>query len=310
MKIVYITEYIESWKSIARDPRASKLIAIAFKQDKSVPMPEIVKAGLDPTDEKIVDIFAKGVNDRLSQTAYGDATVNGKFNDWIARQYMNGHIEWEDISQLADLLGGLRALLIRGKLKPQHQDINRFHSYQQLQRVLSQNIYQDDLKRIQDAEKIEKAKKEAQAITLIDDDRVSVIIPLNYGACYVFNNAEGVIARFCTGSSSGLNWFERYTKDGPIISIFDKQNPDSPEGKWQLHAATSQFKNAPQTTYVSDGQEKFVKQFENLGPRILQAIKDKSAEVQAAGYDPEQVIQSYKRTFPNAFNPVVSSTGS
>ena len=132
-------------------------------------------------------------------------------------------------------------------LKEKDQDFNRFKNLRQLQAIIQSREYRDELRRIKDAETIEKHKREKKEITLIDNDRFLVTLPLNYGACYTFNNSEGYQASFCTGSSSGLRWFQNYAPDGPIISIVDKHNHEDVNGKWQMHGPTGQMNNGNQT---------------------------------------------------------------
>ena len=121
-----------------------------------------------------------------------------------------------------------------------------------------------------------------------------------------FNNAHGYNASFCTGSSSGATWFNRYADDGPIISVFDKQNPDDVMGKWQIHAPTNQINNGNQTVRRD---EKFAELFPGLMKRIASAIqgnadelKKNSTEIVNGGYDAAKAVNDLKNKFPMSYN--------
>ena len=314
MKIIQLLESPQSWQKIKKDPRASKLISIAFRQDHTIPKNVLAKLGPKPNDEDIVEEFGRLVDSALSNTSYGDISKDGKFDDWISRQYMNGALEYEDISgEAGDALGAWKALSIRGLLKPEHQDFNRFRDLSIIQKLVRLPNYSSLLQKIADAEKIEKAKRDAKSVVLIDNDRFYVAIPMNYGACYVFNNAEGYQASFCTGGSSGLNWFNRYADEGPIITVFDKQNMDDINGKWQIHAPTNQIVNARQTNRYA-GAKEFGELFPGLMIDIASSMRNKAAEINKAskivpnlpsGYDVSAAVDQLQRAFPNAWTPVV-----
>jgi hypothetical protein len=133
-------------------------------------------------------------------------------------------------------------------------------------------------------------------------------MPFNYGACYTFNNSQGYQASFCTGSSSGMRWFERYAPDGPIISIIDKDNLDDKNGKWQMHAPTGQMNNGDQSISYSRGDQKFAELFPGLMKKIVSAMKSKSGEIQASskeitpgGYDVDKAVADIKDRLPYSY---------
>lgn len=311
MKIQQLFENPQSFKKAANDPRVRKLLSIAFKQDHTIPHNSLAKLGPKPSEEDIVLELGNLIDQALSSTNYGDIAKDGKFDDYILRQYMNGEIEYEDISgEVGDALGGWRALSIRGLLKPEHQDFNRFKNLSTIQAVIRTEPYSSKLRQIADQEKIEKMKRDAKYVTLIDNEKYYVAIPMNYGACYTFNNAEGYQATFCTGGSSGLSWFNRYADEGPIITVFDKQNMDDINGKWQMHAPTNQIVNARQSNRYGNPDLEFGRLFPGLMVKITQAMADKAGEINELskiipgnrqGYNVNKAIQDLKNIFPDAF---------
>jgi len=220
--------------------------------------------------------------------------------------YINGVADYEDINgEGGDALGAWKALSIRGRLKPEHQDFNAFSNLRKIQSIVRDPAYRGELARIKDSEVIEKHKREKKEITIYDDDRFLAVVPMNYGSCYTFNNSAGYQASFCTGSSSGLQWFNRYADDGPIISIVDKQNQEDVNGKWQLHAATNQINNGNQSVR-SDAR--FAELFPGLLKKVADGlvahgdeIKQNSTEIVSGGYNIEDAIADLKKKFPLSY---------
>ncbi len=292
-----------------KDPKTIKMLGIAMRHDGTLPRDKVAKLGTKPDDQALLQLWSEMLDSSLRTTDYGDLSADGKFDDWLTRLYINGVVDYEDINgEGGDALGAWKALSIRGKLKEKDQDFNRFKNLRQLQAVIQTREYRDELRRIKDAETIEKHKREKKEITLIDNDRFLVTLPLNYGACYTFNNSEGYQASFCTGSSSGMRWFNNYAPDGPIISIVDKQNQDDVNGKWQMHGPTGQMNNGNQSISYSRGDEKFAELFPGLMKEIIAAIQSKgdeiksnSTEIVSGGYDIAKAIEDIKKRLPHSY---------
>jgi hypothetical protein len=290
-----------------KDPKTIKMLGIAMRHDGTLPKAKVAALGPKPDEEKILQLWSELLDASLASTDYGDISQDGKFDEWLTRMYINGIADYEDINgEGGDALGAWKALSIRGKLAEKHQDFNKFKNLRQIQAIIQNKDYRDELRRIKDAEVVEKHKREKKETTLIDDERFLVTVPYNYGACYNFNNAYGFNASFCTGSSSGASWFNRYADDGPIISVFDKQNPDDVMGKWQIHAPSKQINNGNQT---NRRDEKFAELFPGLMKRIADAVQSKgeeiktnSVEIVSGGYDISKTVADLKNTFPLSYN--------
>jgi hypothetical protein len=290
-----------------KDPKTIKMLGIAMRHDGTLPKAKVAALGPKPSEEQILNLWSELLDASLQTTDYGDISQDGKFDDWLTRMYINGVADYEDINgEGGDALGAWKALSVRGKLKEPHQDFNKFKNLRQIQAIIQNRDYRNELSKIKDAEVIEKHKREKKETTLIADERYLVTVPYNYGSCYNFNNAHGFNASFCTGSSSGANWFNRYADDGPIISVFDKQNPDDVMGKWQIHAPTNQINNGNQTNRKD---EKFAELFPGLMKRIVTAIqsngeeiKKNSTEIVSGGYDISKAVSDLKNKFPVSYN--------
>jgi hypothetical protein len=289
-----------------KDPKMIKMLGIAMRHDGTIPKNKIAALGTAPKDEEIVKLWSELLDDSLRSTDYGDLSQDGKFDEWLTRMYVNGVADFEDINgEGGDALGAWKALSIRGKLKPEHQDFNKFKTLRQIQLIIRKPEYRDELRRIKDAETIEKHKREKKELTLIDNDKFLVTMPFNYGACYTFNNSAGFQASFCTGSSSGLRWFNNYAPDGPIISIVDKENIDKVNGKWQMHGPTGQMNNGDQSRSYSRGDQTFAELFPGLLKKIVAAMQSKAEEIKAnskeitpGGYDVTKAIADIKNRLP------------
>ena len=290
-----------------KDPKMIKQIAIAMKHDSTIPMNKVAALGPKPNDESVLRLWSELLDNSLRSTDFGDISQDGKFDEWLTRLFVNGQVDYEDINgEGGDALGGWKALSVRGRLKPQHQDFNKFKSLRQIQAIIRDQEYRSELRRIQDAEVIEKHKRDKKELTVLDTKRFLVVIPFNYGSCYTFNNSAGYQASFCTGSSSGLTWFNRYAKDGPIISVIDKDNHEDVNGKWQIHAPTKQINNGNQTVR---SDERFAELFPGLMKKIVAGIEKNAAEIKAnsteitqGGYDVSSAVEELKKAFPISFS--------
>lgn len=320
MRAIHFLAEADISTNIMKDPKLAKMLAIAVRHDRTFPKNEIADMGPRPTVADYVQAWSKLVNQTLAKNDYGDLSKEGKFDSWLLKLYNNHAIDYEDLNgEGGDALGAWQALSTRGLLKKPDQDFNKFSSIRALQQAMEKDEYRNTLRRIKDAEALEKHKRTRKEIVLLDNDRFHVIMPLNYGACYTFNNQTGHMSNFCTGGSSGLNWFNNYAPDGPIISIVDKQNVDNKNGKWQLHAPTSQLVNSTQDQrYNRTGADlEFSKRFPGLMKEIVRAMLTKAGEVKTGskeisppdGYDVREAAKQIVAKFPQSYKSVPGAPG-
>lgn len=304
-----------------KDPAQIKMLRLALMHDSTFPKHKIASLGPRPAkeelakdwDDKIVKLWGDTIDNLLANTEFGDLSADGKFDQWILKLYIQGAADYEDISgEAINALGIWKALSKRGKLKPVDQDFNKFKSIKALQRIRNDRDYRREMDRIKDSERIEALKKDAKSIVLIDDARFYVIVPLNFGSCYVTDRGQGFTPNFCTSSSNGAEWFERYGPDGIIVNVTDKQNIDDVDGKWQMHAATNQIVRGDQERRhdISYNDQRFADLFPGLMKRIIAAIGSKAEEIKQGsipvarggdGYDVQANIDLMKRKYPVSF---------
>lgn len=295
---------------ISKDPKMAKMLGIAFRHDSTLPKSKVAALGPKPTDEQIVKLWSDLLDETLRGNNYGDLSADGKFDEWLTRMYINGVADWEDINgEGGDALGAWKALSQRGKLRPADQDFNKFKSITQLQRIRNDRQYRDELERIKDQEHINKMKRDAKEVVVVDSDRYRVIVPLNYGSCYSNDKSGGYIPNFCTSSSSGLTWFNRYAPDGMIVNVINKENIEDVDGKWQFHAATSQLVRGDQDRRhdLSHNDARFAELFPGLMKEIIAGIQANgeeitagSTELQPGGYNIEKEIGMIKSKYPKS----------
>ena len=295
---------------IGKDPKMAKMLAIAFRHDNTLPKSMIAKLGPKPNDMDVINAWSELLDNSLRVNNYGDLSADGKFDEWLTRLYINGIADYEDINgEGGDALGAWKALSTRGKLRPEDQDFNKFKSIKQLQRIRNDIKYREELTRIKDQEHVEKMKREAKSVTILDNNRFNVIVPLNYGSCYSRDKAGGYVPTFCTSSSQGLRWFNNYAPDGIIVNVVDKENLDEVDGKWQFHAATNQIVRGDQERRhdVSYNDGRFAELFPGLMKEIVaglqssaEEIKNGSKELTPGGYDVAKEIDLIKSKYPKA----------
>jgi hypothetical protein len=326
MKLSQVIAEANAAVKVLKDPKRAKMLAIAIRHDHSVPHNAVAKLGPKPTDEYIVKLWSELLDQSLDLSRRSPTKPNlsadGRFDDWLTRLYINGAVDFEDINgEGGDALWKWLTLHNGGVLKPQDQDFNRFESIQQLSNRMSNGFYRGALDRLKNQAEIQKLKKLAKMVTVYKDERFTCIVPLNYGATAVFNNADGFQANFCTGGSGGISWFRNYAPDGIIVCVLDAKNVDTKWGKWQFHAATRQIVNAQQDNRgdTSGNDQKFAELFPGLMKKIIAGIQDKADEIQKAsdtvdngftdnrdrpskiidgGYNIPKEIQRIERTFP------------
>jgi len=307
--------------NIMKDPKLAKMLAIAVRHDRTFPKNEVADMGPRPTVADYVQAWSKLVNETLAKNEYGDLSKGNKFDNWLLKLYINHAIDYEDLNgEGGDALGAWQALSTRGLLKQPDQDFNKFPSLRKLQQAMERDLYRNTLKRIKDAEAIEKHKRTKKEIVLLDNDKFHVTIPLNYGACYTFNNQTGHMSTFCTGGSSGLSYFNSYAPKGPIISIVDKKNIDNKNGKWQLHAPTNQLVNSIQDQRFGgryEGDREFANLFPGLMKEIVRAMLTKAGEIKENskeisppdGYDVREAAKQIVAKFPQSYKSVPGAPG-
>lgn len=317
-----------------KDP--NKMLALKAWADGTFPLKHIVGLGRinmsDPSNTaKIREMFESIIREAMGNTDFINLAIQPDADtmlNWIIDRYSRGLINFEDASgEAVDALAKWAALRnqpprIGRKNNRFPTDVNSFRDLKQLQLLVQDSWYSNVLEKLKNQEEVNKHKRTAKEFVLIDNDRYHVAIPLNFGACYLFNNAEGKQANFCTGGSSGLYWFNNYAPRSPLIMVTDKQNVDDKNGKWQIHSQTDQIVNADQDKRWDHhgNANQFGKLFPGLMKEIAEKLQANNNQIRKAAidnienassdaYNMDNEVSKLKQVFPGAFTDPVDIQG-
>jgi len=305
----------------ANIPNRDKFLALRLFSDVSFPRHLIARLGKvnlnNPADlERISQLWNTSL-DNIVRGAYETGAMQTNLlnqreyptiKNWLTNIYIRGLDEYEDISGQG-LAWLAEWLMVKNNLNSRHAseispnlksrfptDLNRFRDLEHLEQIIEKPWVIKLREKIRQEAAMKRMQAQAKEYVLLDNDRFRITIPLNYGGCYMFNFGPGVPGTFCTGSSTGNQWFDRYKQEDLIIDILDKQNLESPDGKWQIHAESDQVKNAVQQPqhHVHDSQgysrrysnkQYFKKLFPELVELLPKLVYDQRVEIDKAIQD-------------------------
>jgi hypothetical protein len=277
MKIAQILHENVITKELNSDPALAKKLAIMWNHDLPGRI-TVARLGPNPTDAQIATAWLGMVNRMISRTlANGDYLLrNSNAMKWLLKQYLAGNTGFysglfdNTIDDIIENLNMWCILLAKGVLKEIHRDLNKISTA-----IISRIVNSYDTDDIKESIELEYLMKEQSEIILIDDSEFKVSIPLKYGACRKFN-LTGHPSSFCTGSSGGVGYFNRYSQRGPLIMIAHKTDISKPAGKVQISAEMNEIE-------MSNGTDISILRLETLYPGILKRIADamtaKSSEI-------------------------------
>lgn len=305
MKLLSVLAESAFRDKLLRDAKLSKQLAIAWRHDHTIPRETAIALGPNPTPEAVAARWAAMLDQDLVRSLGEQYGRDPKFADWLTDQYVTGRADWEDVSgEGIPFLSDWQYLVQAGHIDGQYRDLNKIKNIHKLQTILQQ--YQQQVAAHKSKRELDKVKENVREVVLIDNDRYRVSIPLNYGACRTFN-LTGHQSTFCTGSSSGQTWYQRYSPNGPLVMVLDKANQFEPDGKWQFHAPTNQIVNSIQqnrSAMVSNA-ERFGRLFPGLMDQIVAAMKEHKTELESGWHNMKHQIEEIQDKFRLAFkNPV------
>lgn len=172
------------------------------------------------------------LDDLLKTIEQADPTKNKMYSEWLARVYAkhNGDYGVEDVlSTVADALHKYHELKIRKKLEPEHRDINQIGNKDFPAFIHVVNLYHDIGLENQEVDK-------GEANEVYQDADVRIIIPNDQqAACYY-----GQGTQWCTASTRGANYFDQYTRSGPLYILIPRK-PEHRGEKYQFSASANMF---------------------------------------------------------------------
>lgn len=221
----------------------------------------------------------------LNQFESADPTPNKKYTQAIAKMYGNGQSLLEDIlSTLAEYLVKFDRLNRRKKIPVPRNDFNRYTNLEDFMDVVDE--YYDPAEDDDAAGDAEKGKYQE----LYRDSDLVVLQPLDQtAACYY-----GRGTRWCTAATKGHNYFDTYSKRGPLFIIIPRK-PAYPGEKYQWQFETNQFMNEQDRQIGEKGMADLVARYPQL-KNILKNYAEKYTMVPLLTDEFVNMITSYRTT--------------
>lgn len=166
------------------------------------------------------------VDTYMEQIEHADPTLNKKYTQWLARQFMTSPmLKLEDLtSTIADYLAKFDKLNRKRQIEAPFNDINRYKNV---------HVFMDKMDEYDDPV---DDNNRGKARTVFDGETVKVVVPEDETAACAY----GRQTRWCTAAIHGTNYFERYNREGPLYILLPK-TPKYQGEKYQLHFPSSQF---------------------------------------------------------------------
>jgi len=249
---------------------------ISLRMDRPVTIPDSdyqEKSGPLIKDPAVRERF---LEDLLSVIETKDPTPNKQYTPWLARMYINGGVKLEDLNR-GNILGIYDIGKRRRMLRPEHNDINAFKSYEDFEGTMRVGY---DLDAIDNTEK--KVQEKGQASKVFENDDVLVVVPHDEAAACRY----GAETHWCTAATKGENYFNHYSRQGKLYILIPKQ-PQHDKEKYQLHFPTGQFMDEDDRgislyNLLTHRFPELLEFFKNQEPRIKESIT----------FTPDEVLQT------------------
>ena len=251
----------------------SSLIGLQMARPVTIPGSDYQeKSGPIIKDPAVRENFLK---DLLSVIETKDPTPNKQYTPWLARMYINGGVKLEDLNR-GNILGIYDIGKRRRMIKPEHNDINAFKSYEDFEGTMRLGY---DLDSIDNTEK--KVQEKGQASKVFENGDVLVVVPHDEAAACRY----GAETHWCTAATKGQNYFNHYSRQGKLYILIPKK-PQHDKEKYQLHFPTGQFMDEDDRdislyNLLTHRFPELLEFFKNQEPRIKESIT----------FTPDEVLQ-------------------
>ena len=166
-----------------------------------------------------------------------DPTPQNKMTKWLTRIYLSGDSNMrlpEDAEQIKTDLTKFMKLGQAKKLQPGQNNLDAFKTLGELYDVLEKFSDEDATSnREQD-----KQTKMEGIDTIINEPGLKIYHTKTHEA----NCLVGAGTKWCTASKDDSNYFDQYSKDGPLYAIIEGEGAN--QKKYQFHYESDQFLNA------------------------------------------------------------------
>lgn len=164
--------------------------------------------------EKLDDIEREG----YEGTVYSRDGVN---SDWIARRYVAGSHNMEDLLGVLNMnLRDWYLLKNREMLDQNHRDLPKFNSARDVGKYMSTH-YSDKLTQVRDAAKAAALNKMGKKAKLVDNEDYIIYTVFNWAGA----RALGLGTQWCTANSTDNSNYNHYSNNGMLFQMFPK-NPE------------------------------------------------------------------------------------
>ena len=180
------------------------------------------------------DIIGSDGTGFTSWLEQSDPSPAKKYVNWMIVRYLKGDIRrLEDIpSRIAPALSKFQSLQNKKKLKPEHSDINKIRSIEDVMDEYSIDSNQTQGNKSQ-AKSVERSMYDSKEAELIfNSNEYKIVVPKTEEASCFF----GKNTRWCTAASND-NQFNNYSKKGPLYIILHK----STNTRWQFSFASDEY---------------------------------------------------------------------
>jgi len=178
------------------------------------------------------DIIGSDGSGFTSWLEQSDPSPAKKYVNWMIVRYLKGDIRrLEDIpSRIAPALSKFQSLQNKKKLKPEHSDINRIRSIEDVIDQYAEGKTQGNKSQAKSVERSMYDSKKAELI--FNSPEYKIVVPKTEEASCFF----GKNTRWCTAAAND-NQFDNYSDQGPLYIVLHKPT----NSRWQFSFASDEY---------------------------------------------------------------------
>ena len=154
----------------------------------------------------------------------------GKYGKWLLNQYRHGNLDMNNLSQVKNILDFFN----RYNRQLEKKDITQYKNVDQVYEAVK-NYMADPTQATSKSDEARKIK-EMGAEKVYEDNDWLIIVPKTQEAAIYYGKGT----KWCTASTGGYNYFERYNNEGRLYININKNTGD----KYQFHFESNSFMDA------------------------------------------------------------------
>ena len=192
-------------------------------------------------EAELKDIYPKYYNDIPQDIFYNiiktDPTYDeqrsqkmGKYGKWLLNQYRQGNLDMNNLSKVRNIIDFFN----RYNRQLEVKDINQYKNIDQVYDNVK-NFMEDPSQATSKSDEARKIK-EMGAEKVYEDNDWLIIVPKTREAAIYYGKGT----KWCTASTRGYNYFERYNNEGRLYININKNTGD----KYQFHFESNSFMDA------------------------------------------------------------------